>query len=152
MKLINLKAVHLALPVCLTILMSIAYLSSFGFAQWSQESSAAYVRFVCGAMVILSLIQITLTLSDSSLMPIARVSHKSLSLVFFIIVVLYGAVIETLGFVFSSAIFLPLCSWLLGYKNWKTIVASSIGIIGFVLMLFEQVLGVMLPAFVWPLS
>ena len=115
------------------------------YPESTQDKTAVYVRFLAGALGFLSIL----------LLIKAIISHvpKSLDFVkrpraFFSLVValiIYVLIMLKAGFFISSALFLPVTMWLMGHRNFLTIGVSTVGLLGFIYLLFVQLFGVPLP-------
>lgn len=66
-------------------------------------------------------------------------------LVAFIILLVYVFVMGTVGFYFSSALFMVGFAYWMGYRKWVPMVCTTVGMLGFVYILFNVMLKVKLP-------
>ncbi|MCH1626829.1 tripartite tricarboxylate transporter TctB family protein [Fredinandcohnia quinoae] len=66
------------------------------------------------------------------------------------LVLLFIILLEFLGFIISTALFLYFCSWFLGYKKWLSNVIVSLSIPLFIYFLFTSFLKIQLPQGILP--
>jgi len=62
------------------------------------------------------------------------------------LVCVYIPCVDFLGFYTSSAVLIPLTSWLFGYRNVKVIAAATVGFVGGMLAIFTLVMSANFPA------
>lgn len=127
------------------ILAVLLHRSTAGYAEVSQNSTAAYVRFLALSLGILSSIQVFINFKKNDNTTVEFYKDKKRFFTLLILLVVYGLLISFFGFVLSTAVFLPLTMYLMGHRKIKVIVLSSGGLLLFLQVLFVTILRVPLP-------
>ncbi|UZP67577.1 tripartite tricarboxylate transporter TctB family protein [Desulfovibrio mangrovi] len=137
------------------VLAVLLYSSTASYPQSVQGSTAEYVRFLGLSLGILCVAEVLITArakkkgkkddnADKKLV-VADMPIRFWGLL--ILLVIYGLTFEILGFYLASGLFLPLAMLLLGARKILSIGLTTIGILGFVYLVFEKLLGVFMPSF-----
>ena len=61
-------------------------------------------------------------------------------------ILIYAAAVAVIGFFVSTAIFMMISIYWLGYKKWPVIIATTVGLEAFIYILFVKVLFTRMPA------
>lgn len=133
------------------VLAVLLHSSTASYPKFVQGSTAAYVRFLAISLGILCLIE----MFSSSKATEEKKAEMKKSLVLSdapgrfwglcILLFVYAASFELLGFYLASAIFLPVAMFLLGARKPVTIGLTCSGVLLFVYLVFGKLLGVFLP-------
>lgn len=113
-----------------------------------QGSTAMYVRFLGVTLGILCAIELLLWFKKRGQAKIDKLVMGKNPLRFwglFSLLLVYAAVVSTLGFYLTSALFLPLAMLLLGARKPLTISLTSAGVLLFIYLVFAKLLEVPLP-------
>jgi putative tricarboxylic transport membrane protein len=139
------KTVDYIILVFCAVIAVLLYRSTAFYPKVSQNSTANYVRFLALSMGILSILQIYFSSrkNDSGKAEFYTNRKKFFSLVALLIV--YISIIAFLGFMLSTAIFLPVTMYFMGHRKKRVILVSSIGLLLFLQVLFVTILHVPLP-------
>lgn len=133
------------------VLAVLLYGSTASYPQFVQGSTAAYVRFLAVSLGIFCAAELLLAVrrlnhnqnKQSEKLNLAAQPRQFWCL--FIMLILYAIGFEYLGFYLSSALFLPITMFILGARKPLSIILTSAGILGFVYLVFERLLGVYMP-------
>lgn len=133
------------------VLAVLLYNSTAAYPKFVQGSTAAYVRFLAICLGILCLTELFITSknkkkeqdSQPAALNMAEAPRRFWGLC--ILLFIYAASFEFLGFYLASAIFLPTAMLLLGARKPLHFGVTTIGILLFVYLVFEKLLGVFLP-------
>ena len=127
------------------VLAVLLYRSTAGYAEVSQNSTAAYVRFLALSLGILSMIQVITNFrnNDNSTVEFYRNKKRFFSLLGLLFT--YSLLISFFGFLLSTALFLPATMYFMGHRKIKIILFASTGLILFLQVLFVSILQVPLP-------
>lgn len=115
------------------------------FPESTQDKTAVYVRSLAAALGFLSILMLIKAVLSHSPKALNFVKRPK---AFFSLVgalIIYVFIMLKVGFFISSAIFLPVTMRLMGHRNFLTIGVSTIGLLGFIYLLFVQLFGVPLP-------
>ncbi len=163
------KFVELFLLVGFLVLAVLLYGSTAAYPQAVQGSTAAYVRFLAISLGILCLFETifcfrrkrTAAKQDASQGQEAKGeddkpssdeetfrigAHPKAFWLLFLLLMLYAGAFSYLGFYVASAFFLPLTMFALGARKLISICLTTLGVLGFVYVVFEQILEVYMPA------
>jgi len=139
------KPGELALAAFFVFLGIVLFVSAAGFPERAQTSTAVYVRFIGVAMTILAAVDFVISLRKES----AKVELFSNKKFFFGLVGLMLAYMILLmlnvGFMIATIPFLAATSLLLGYRNWKIMGISFVGILLATYFVFFRLLQVPMP-------
>ena len=133
----------LAVFIVLAVLL---FGSTASYPGIAQTTSARYVRFLAVFMGILCTAQLVFGLArdhGSDLLKLTDHWGRFLSLLAGLVV--FALLFEPLGFYLSAAVFIPVISWALGYRRPIVIGLTTFGLLGFVWVVFVQLLSVRLP-------
>jgi putative tricarboxylic transport membrane protein len=120
------------------------YKSTANFPATSQNTTAVYVKFLSISLGILGVIQ--LIISIISEVKIKNFVEEPKKFVLLIISLLsYVFVLDKIGFIVATMIFLPVTMFFMGYQNKKKSVIIAIGITLFVYILFVKLFEIQLP-------
>ncbi len=151
------KHVELIILGALLVLSVLLYSSTAAYPQAVQGSTAAYVRFLAGAMGLLCLFEGIFCLRRKNPTPSAEGqnpahaekfsvgAHPKIFWILFLLLLAYGGIFPYLGFYVASALFLPITMLALGARKPVTISLTTLGVLGFVYAVFERVLEVYMP-------
>ncbi|HBQ36390.1 MAG TPA: hypothetical protein DD729_06070 [Rhodobacteraceae bacterium] len=140
------KNVDRAVLVLLIVMAVLLYFSTANFKGIAIKTSAKYVQFLAVFIGGLSVVQLGYSLlKDRSFDRLVITEHwpRFLSLLGGLII--FALLFEHLGFFIPAAVFIPVVSVLLGFKNWLAIGLTTAGVLGFVYLVFVQMLSVNLP-------
>ncbi len=152
------KSVELILLVAMLVLSVLLYSSTAAYPQAVQGSTAAYVRFLAVAMGILCLFEGIFCLRRKNPQTSASDAeentqntsfsvgaHPKAFWSLFILLMAYGGIFSFVGFYIASALFLPITMFVLGARKPITISLTTLGVLGFVYVVFERILEVYMP-------
>ncbi|WP_430734909.1 tripartite tricarboxylate transporter TctB family protein [Halodesulfovibrio aestuarii] len=133
------------------VLAVLLHNSTAAYPKFVQGSTAAYVRFLAICLGILCMAELFFTSTaknkeqkkQKAPLNMAEAPRRFWGLC--ILLFLYAASFELLGFYLASAIFLPVAMLLLGARKPVTISLTTVGILLFVYLVFGKLLGVFLP-------
>ena len=134
------------------VLAVLLYNSTASYPQFVQGSTAAYVRFLGICLGILCLFELFFTskakkkAQDGENPPLNMADAPRRFWGLCILLFIYAASFELLGFYLGSAIFLPTAMIMLGARKPVSLGVTTVGILLFVYLVFEKLLGVFLPA------
>ncbi len=130
------------------ILAVLLYRSTANFPSTVQGSTAMYVRFLGVALGGLCALELFFSLkkkqTETKKMDLAPRPVQFWGLL--VLLVIYSALLSTLGFYLASTLFLPLAMLLLGGRKPLTICLSTAAVILFVYLVFDRLLQVSLPS------
>ena len=139
------KPGELALAAFFVFLGIILFINSFSFPERAQTSTAVYVRFVGLGMALLAAVDFVKSMKKKS----GRIELFTNKKYFFGLVLLMLAYMILLmlnvGFMISTIPFLAATSLLLGYRNWKIMTISFVGILLSTYLIFFKLLQVPMP-------
>lgn len=142
---VNKKPGELALAAFFVFLGIVLFASTSKFPERAQTSTAVYVRFVGFGMAILAAIDFILSLKKES----GKVELFTNKIYFFGLVGLMSAYMILLmfnvGFMIATIPFLAATALLLGYRNWKIMSISFVGILLSTYLVFFKLLQVPMP-------
>ncbi len=149
------KIVELILLSAFLVLAVLLYGSTADYPQNVQGSTAAYVRFLaisigilCAFEVVFCLRRKNITAQDGQETPSTSFSvgkHPKSFWMLFLLLLVYAGLFPYFGFYIASAIFLPVTMFALGARKLVTISLSTLGVLGFVYVVFERILEVYMP-------
>ena len=135
----------------LSVFLLIAILlnkSTSAFPDMVQGSTATYVRFLAISLGALCLLEGILWSGKQETDEKKKLNLTTAPARFWALLALmfgYSMLLEPLGFYLASAIFLPTTMFILGTRNKIHIIFTSGGVLLFVYLVFEKLLGVPLP-------
>jgi putative tricarboxylic transport membrane protein len=141
------KTELLLLGLFLFIAMAL-YKSTASFPENVQGSTATYVRFLAVWFGGLSLLEFVMCLKNSGPDKGKKLAIAENPLKFWALLILmfvYAALLEPLGFYIASALFLPVTMVVLGTRSKLRIILTTACLLLFVYLIFALVLGVPLP-------
>ena len=140
------KTVDRAVLVLLIVMAVLLYFSTAYYKGIAIKTSAKYVQFLAVFIGGLSVVQLGHSLlKDRSYDKLILTGHLPRFLGLLIALVILALVFEPLGFFIPAAVFIPVVSYMLGYRNLVTIGLTTVGVLGFVYLVFIQLLSVNLP-------
>ncbi len=140
------KTVDRAVLVLLIVMAVLLYFSTAYYKGIAIKTSAKYVQFLAVFIGGLSVVQLGHSLlKDRSYDKLVLTGHLPRFLGLLIALVIFALVFEPLGFFIPAAVFIPVVSYMLGYRNLVTIGLTTVGVLGFVYLVFIQLLSVNLP-------
>lgn len=115
------------------------------FPAETQDKTAVYVRFLAISLMVCTLILAikTLLLRDNSHFTFIQNPKKFFTLV--AILIIYAIALNYLGFFAATIFYLPITMYLMGYRNYKIIIFSSVFLLALVYVVFVQFFSVPLP-------
>ena len=139
------KTVDYIILIFCAVIAVLLYRSTAFYPKVSQNSTANYVRFLAVCMGVLSLLQIYYSRkkNDNSRADFYTNKKRFYSLVALLIA--YISIIAFFGFMLSTAVFLPVTMFFMGHRKKRVILASSLGLLLFLQVLFVTILQVPLP-------
>ncbi len=140
------KYVDRALLLFFIVMAVLLYLSTASYPGIAKTTSAYYVKFLAVFIGILSVIQLLISLAkDIDYTRLHLSEHMPRFLGLLVSLIIFGLVFEHLGFFISAGIFIPLVALILGYRNYLTIVITTVSVLVFVYLVFVKLLSVNLP-------
>lgn len=140
------KNVDRAVLVLLIVMAVLLYFSTANFKGIAIKTSAKYVQFLAVFIGGLSVVQLGYSLlKDRSFDRLVITEHWPRFLFLLGGLIIFALLFEHLGFFIPAAVFIPVVSVLLGFKNWLAIGLTTAGVLGFVYLVFVQMLSVNLP-------
>jgi len=141
------RAAELLLLGAFLVLAVFLYQSTAGYPQNVQGSTANYVRFLAISLGILCAAELCLCLAKvgegRGKLNMAKAPFRFWGLL--ILLIVYSVILEQIGFYIASALFLPAAMVVLGARKKIQICCTTIGVLGFVYLVFEKLLTVPLP-------
>ncbi len=135
-----------ALLAVFILLAVLLYRSAADYPGIAQKTSAKYVRFLAVFIGVLSLAQLGFGLvRDHGRDVLVLTENRRRFGGLLVALVLFAIAFEPLGFYLSAAVFIPLVSWMLGYRRPVVIGLTTAGLLTFVYLVFVQLLSVRLP-------
>ncbi|GFM33230.1 tripartite tricarboxylate transporter TctB family protein [Desulfovibrio subterraneus] len=136
------------------VLAVLLYSSTASYPQSVQGSTAEYVRFLGLSLGILCVAELALSARKARRKDKDDSSNKKLVIAdmpvrfwgLLGLLVLYTLTFEYLGFYLASGLFLPIAMYLLGARRILSIGLTTAGVLGFIYIVFERLLGVFMPA------
>ena len=139
---------EIVLLVAFSVLAILLYRSTALYPEYVQGSTANYVRFLALGLGILCSFEVFGWLRDRETdekkkLAFARAPVKFWGLVALLVV--YSLLLEPLGFYIASVLFLPVAMVTQGARKPVPIAIAVCGVILFVYLVFDTLLGVPLP-------
>ena len=107
------------------------------------EEAAFYPRMVLGLMVILSVLMFLKTFLKKELTKIFEPFFihpgRFIFIAFVMLTYIFG--VQYLGYYSASLIFIPAVAWVLGYRDTRVILATTICYLLFIFLVFDQLFG-----------
>lgn len=140
------KNVDRAILALLIVMAVLLYYSTANYRGIAIKTSAKYVQFLAVFIGGLSVVQLGHSLlKDRSFDKLLLTENLPRFLGLLLALIIFALVFETLGFFIPAAVFIPVVSYMLGYRNLVTIGLTTVGVLGFVYLVFIQLLSVNLP-------
>jgi putative tricarboxylic transport membrane protein len=127
------------------------YRRTAAFPEMVQHSTATYIRFLAVCFGGLCLLEIVLWLKKENIDKTEKTERLDITetpLRFWgllALMIVYSMLLEPLGFYVGSLFFLPAGMYLLGTRKTSHIIFTSAGVLVFVYLVFDKLLGVPLP-------
>ncbi len=135
-----------ALLVVFILLAALLYRSAADYPGIAQTTSAKYVRFLAVFIGVLCLAQLGFGLMREHGREVLVLSESPRRFFGLLVgLVLFAIAFEPLGFYLSAALFIPAIGWMLGYRRPLVLALTTAGVLGFVYVVFVQLLSVRLP-------
>ena len=135
----------LAIMILMAVLL---YASTANYTGIAKTTSAKYVRFLAVFIGALSVGQLAYSLlKDRSLDKLILTTHWPRFIGLLAALIVFAVTFEALGFFIPAAIFIPVVSVMLGFRNYVAIGLTTVGVLAFVYLVFIQLLSVNLPGF-----
>ena len=142
------KYIDRAVLILFIVMAVFLYLSTANYSGIAKTTSAHYVKFLAVFIGSLSVIQLGISLvKDKTFSPLHLTDHLPRFLGLLVALIIFGLVFEHLGFFISAGGFIPAVALILGYRNYLSIVITTIGVLVFVYLIFVKLLSVNLPGF-----
>ena len=134
------------LLVVFIVMAVLLFRSTASYPGIAQATSAKYVRFLAVFIGGLCLAQLAFgMLRDHGNAVLRLTDHRRRFVGLFLALVVFAIAFKPLGFYLSAAFFIPIVSWMLGYRRPLVIGLTTAGTLGFVYVVFVQLLSVRLP-------
>lgn len=126
----------------LIIVSIVGYIHSSSFALGARM----FPRFVFVLIIALSLLQLVLNMrgKQKKKNPMEGVDYRRM-LSMILLIVCYALLVEPVGYVLSTPIFLFLSMWIMGQRDPRILAGVSIGITGLLFLAFRVILYVPIP-------
>ncbi len=142
------KYIDLAVLLFFVVMAVLLYNSTASYTGIAKTTSAYYVKFLAVFIGGLSVIQLAINLfRDKNNYRLHLSQHYPRFLGLLIMLIIFALVFEHLGFFVSAAVFIPVVALILGYKNYLTIIITTVSVLAFVYLIFIKLLSVNLPGF-----
>ncbi|WP_457577226.1 tripartite tricarboxylate transporter TctB family protein [Desulfomarina sp.] len=145
------QATELLLLSLFLIIAVLLYRSTAAFPEMVQHSTATYIRFLAVCFGGLCLLEIVLWLKKQSTSDKGKNGRLNITETparfwgLLVLMFVYSMLLEPLGFYIGSLFFLPAAMYLLGTRKTSHIIFTSAGVLVFVYLVFDRLLGVPLP-------
>ena len=145
------QATELLLLSLFLVIAVLLYRSTAAFPEMVQHSTATYIRFLAIWFGGLCLFEIVLWLKKQRTTEKEKADRLNITETparfwgLLILMFVYSILLEPLGFYVGSLFFLPAAMCLLGTRKTSHIVFTSVGVLVFVFLVFDKLLGVPLP-------
>ena len=142
------KYIDLAVLLFFILMAVLLYNSTASYPGIAKTTSAYYVRFLAVFIGGLSVLQLLINLikdKNNSRLNLTENYPRFLGLLIALIV--FALVFERLGFFISAGVFIPVVALILGYRNYLSIVLTTLSVLVFVYLVFVKLLSVSLPGF-----
>ncbi|MEE9326638.1 MAG: tripartite tricarboxylate transporter TctB family protein [Cocleimonas sp.] len=137
-----------AVLILFIVMAVLLYLSTANYTGIAKTTSAYYVRFLAIFIGVLSVFQLGISLlKDRSYAPLQLTQHVPRFAGLLIALIVFALVFEHLGFFISAGIFIPVVALILGFRNYISIVVTTVFVLLFVYLVFVKLLSVNLPGF-----
>lgn len=130
------------------VLAFLLYRSTAAYPASVQGSTAMYVRFLAVSLGLLCAVETGLWLKSREKMIREKLNITAAPVRFWgllVELVIYSRLLEPLGFYLASLLFLPVAMATQGTKKPLAIGLTTAGVLLFVFLVFEKLLGVPLP-------
>jgi putative tricarboxylic transport membrane protein len=138
------KIVELVLCFLVVIIAVLLYKSTANFPATSQNTTAVYVKFLSICFGILGAIQIVMSFFSNAESE-GFIAEPKKFILLIISLVSYVFLLDKIGFIFSTMIFLPVTMFFMGYEKKGKSILISICIVIFVYVLFVKIFEIQLP-------
>ncbi len=136
----------LALIIVMAVLL---YGSTANYTGIAIKTSARYVRFLAVFIGVLAVAQLGFSFlrHNKTGEKLNITGHPVRFAGLLIALIVFAILFVPLGFFIPAAVFIPLISVLLGYRNPVVLGATTVGVLAFVYLVFIKLLAVNLPGF-----
>ena len=142
------KHIDRALLALFAVMAVLLFISTASYPGIAQKTSAYYVKFLAVFFGTLCVAQLALSFlreKDNARLYLTDNMPRFGGLLACLII--FAVVFEKLGFFISAGVFIPVVSFLLGYRNYLVIALVTAGVLAFVYAVFVKLLSVNLPGF-----
>lgn len=141
----NKKYIDIFLSICFVVLGVLLYKSTLELKTSSIVTTGFYIKFLAISLALSAIVEFIKAILEKQKENVifAKDIKRFILLILFLIFYVWG--MEYLGFIISSAIFLPITMWFMGYKKLFRASIISVIVIIFVHLLFAQVFEIPLP-------
>ena len=142
------KYIDLFVLAFFVIMAVLLYNSTASYPGIAKTTSAYYVRFLAIFIGVLSVVQLAINLfKDKNNYRLHLTDHYPRFFGLLISLIIFGLVFEYLGFFISAGIFIPVVALILGYRNYISLIVTTVFVLVFVYLVFVKLLSVNLPGF-----
>jgi len=142
------KYIERAVLLFFIIIAVFLYLSTAGYPGIAKTTSAYYVKFLSVFIGILCVIQFLISLiKDINYTRLHISDHLPRFFGLLISLIIFALFFERLGFFISAGVFIPVVALILGYRNYISLIITTISVLLFVYLVFVKLLSVNLPGF-----
>ncbi len=139
------KQLELILSLSFVILAVLVYKSTANFNASSIVTTGFYIKFLAISLGISGIYELVKALMKNDLSSVDFAKNPKRFILLILSLCFYVFIMEYLGFIVSSMIFLPLTMYAMGYKNILKSFIISAFVVAFVYVLFVQVFEIPLP-------
>jgi len=137
--------VVLALFIMMAVLL---YGSTANYTGIALKTSAKYVQFLAVSIGVLAVAQLGFSLIfDRSTSKLILTENWGKFIALLVGLVIFASLFLKLGFFIPAAVFIPVMTYIIGYRGLLTIGLTTVGVLAFVYLVFEKLLSVGLPGF-----
>ncbi len=141
----NKKQLEIILSICFVVLAVLIYKSTANFHASSIVTTGFYIKFLAVSLAVSGIYELIKALIKNDLSSVSFAKNPKRFFLLILSLCLYVFIMEYLGFVVASLIFLPLTMFAMGYKSILKSFIISVFVVGFVYLLFVQVFEIPLP-------
>ncbi len=142
------KYIDRAVLLLFIVMAVLLYNSTADYSGIAKTTSAYYVKFLAVFIGTLSVFQLGINLvKDKGNYRLHLTNHMPRFLGLLVSLIIFGVVFEHLGFFISAGIFIPVVAWILGYRNYVSLILTTAFVLIFVYLVFVKLLSVNLPGF-----
>ena len=140
------KNVDRAILALLIVMAVLLYYSTANYKGIAIKTSAKYVQFLAVFVGGLSVVQLGYSLlKDRSFDKLVLTNNRWRFGSLLVGLVIFALLFEHLGFFLPAGVFIPIISYILGFRNPLAIGLTTVGVLAFVYLVFVQLLSVNLP-------